>query len=116
MTDMRGEFLFMALLTLSCATAVTHTGPWRYDRLDHSGYTVINPEDVAELVQHAEANFRSSPVAGHFSAPFRLVQVGRRPDGKSLLIFYFGESDAHAVYIFDTRGVIIDRYVYSYWR
>jgi hypothetical protein len=30
-------------------------------------------------------------------------------------MFYFGSSDQFAVYVFNTRGDIIDRYVHSYW-
>jgi hypothetical protein len=33
-----------------------------------------------------------------------------------ILAFSFGDSDSYAIYIFNARGEIIDRYVHSYWR
>ena len=77
---------------------------------------MINPDNMSDLVRRAQANFSSSPVAPHFRAPLELGDVGRRPDGRTIMAFYFGNSDAFAIYIFNARGEIIDRYVFSYWR
>lgn len=113
---MRNKFLYLALLMIGCANPVVHTGPWRYERPDFSGYTRAPPEDVAELVQRAQAAFRSSPVAAHFRAPIELLQAWRRSDGRTIMVFYFGDDDALAIYVFNSRGEIIDRYVHSFWR
>jgi len=32
------------------------------------------------------------------------------------MVFYFGDDDALAIYVFNSRGEIIDRYVHSFWR
>jgi hypothetical protein len=113
---MPGKFLYLTLLMIGCATPVVQTGPWRYERPDFSGYTRIPSGDVVELAQRAKANFSASPVAAHFRAPLQLQEVWRRSDGRTVMVFYFGDSDARAIFVFDVRGEIIDRYVHSYWR
>lgn len=113
--DMGRKSLFLMLLMVSCTHPVSHTGPWRYERHDYSSYPTVHSEDVANLVPRAEANFSSSPPAAHFRF-LELVNVWRRPDGRMILAFSFGDSDSFAIYIFNARGEIIDRYVHSYWR
>lgn len=114
--DMRGKLLLLVLLAISCTHPIGPTGPWRYERPDLSGYAIIDREDVADLARRAQANFSSSPVAAHFRAPIELGEAARRPDGQTIMAFYFGESDRHAIYVFNARGEIIDRYVRSFWR
>jgi hypothetical protein len=77
---------------------------------------MIDPQDLTDLVRRAQANFSTSPVAPRFQAPIQPIDAGRRPDGRTIMAFYFGESDRHAIYVFNARGEIIDRYVHSYWR
>lgn len=113
--DMGRKYLFLVLLIASCMHPVSHTGPWRYERHDYSSYPTVRFEEVASLVPRAEANFGSSPPAPHFSF-LQLFEVRRGPNGSMILAFYFGDSDSFAIYIFDARGEIIDRYVYTYWR
>lgn len=116
MIDMRGAQLFLVLLAMSCTHPAALTGPWRYERPDLTGYARIDSENVADLVRRAQENFSSSPVAPRFQAPIELGEAARRSDGRTMMAFYFGESDRHAIYIFNARGEIIDRYVHSYWR
>jgi hypothetical protein len=115
MMDMRGEFLFLVLMTISCAHPASLSGPWRYERIDYSNYPTVRSENVADLAQRAQENFTSSPIAAHMRY-LELVGAWRRPDGKMILAFSFGDSDSFAIYIFNARGEIIDRYVHSYWR
>lgn len=112
---MRRKLLFLAMLANSCTHPASHIGPWRYERHDYSGYPTARSENVADLVRRARANFISSPIAVHFRY-LELVEVWRRPDGKMILAFSFGDSDSFAIYIFNARGEIIDRYVHSFWR
>jgi len=113
--DMRKVSLFLAIPSIGCATPVAHDGLWRYGQLDHSGCVTTPPGDVAELVRVAEAAFRASPPAPFFRVPIQLRQACRRSDGRRFLMFYFGSSDQFAVYVFNTRSDIVDRYVHSYW-
>ena len=113
---MRRETLFLVLLTMGCATPPSFGGPWRYEQFDHSAYAWIPPGEVTELVRRAQIAFSASPMTpceGAISLALR--QAWLRPDGKRLLMFYFGSSDNFAVYVFNDRSDIVDRFVYSYW-
>ncbi|HVQ06843.1 MAG TPA: hypothetical protein VMS43_00260 [Allosphingosinicella sp.] len=101
---------------VSITHRVSCTSPWRYERPDLTGYARIDSENVADLVRRAQENFSLSPIAPRFQAPIELGEAARRSDGRTMMAFYFGESDRHAIYIFNARGEIIDRYVHSYWR
>lgn len=100
---------------ISCAAPAT-VGGWRYDRIDLTGYSVTGSEYVTALTQRAQDDFISSPDAPQFEGRLRLVQAARGPDGNTVLIFFFGSSDERIFYIFDRRGEIRDRFIYSYWR
>jgi hypothetical protein len=101
---------------ISCATPAESVGGWRYDRIDLTGYSVADSEYVTGLARRAQEDFTSSSDAPQFEGRLRLVQAVNGPDGNTALIFFFGSSDERIFYIFDRRGEVRDRFIYSYWR
>src|SRR4051794_694313 len=111
------RLVLLALLVASCATGTGGALPWEYRGTVRSGYARVAAEGVDALVARAEANFLASPAfAENGPMPLILVGVARRADGRTKLAFAIGGlSDTEAIYVFNSRGEIVDRYLHSYW-
>jgi len=112
--------LSCAILIGGCAQTVADAGPWQTKATDFAGYVQVAPDEAAALIARARTDFRASPVRlfpdDEGARPLLLRGVARRPDGTTLLAFYMdGVSDMYAMYVFNARGEIIDRYVHSFW-
>jgi hypothetical protein len=103
---------------MGCANALAEAAPWQYKATDFSGYVRISPEELpTALIQRAQDDFRAAP-AFHEGGPrvISLVRVARGSDGRTLASFSIaGVEDAHAIYVFDVRGRIVERYLHSFW-
>jgi hypothetical protein len=108
----------LALLLAGCAATTSPSPPWEYKATTESAYTRISAEQARPLVRRAEDDFRASPpFPDSGPMPLLFIDAIRRTDGRTLVAFYMGVvSDVSAIYIFDSRGNIEDRYLHSWWR
>jgi len=92
-------------------------GPWEYRAVDVSGYARLSPNGVAALIRRAEEDFRASPAYSDGGPrPISVAGAARGPDGRILIAFSIGGvSDTRAMYIFNSEGEIVDRYLHSFW-
>jgi hypothetical protein len=107
----------LAFLIAGCVGLNSRVRPWEYKTSSREGYARIAGEDLTPLIRRAEVDFRASPAFPE-GRPMALEVLGaaRHRDGRMLIAFSMGgASDVAAIYIFDSRGEIIDRYLHSYW-
>lgn len=94
--------------------------PWKYRPAPLSRRTRskrVPVKSLSDLILRAEANFRASPAFAELG-PLQISAVGgaRRVDGTTVISFEVGGmSDTRAIYIFDSHGRIVDRYLHSFW-
>lgn len=100
-----------------CSGLAQHARPWEYKATDRAGFTRITEQGIAPLIRRAEQDFRASPAfPEHGPRSLEPIAVARHRDGRTLIAFSIGGiSDMNAVYLFDIRGEITDRYLHSYW-
>ncbi len=105
-----------AFLACSCASTLAEPPPWEAKAPDLAGYRRVSMESMAEMIRHAEADFRASPAyPDHGPIPISAIGAARRPDGMTVIAFSLAATDVNAVYIFNSEGQIVDRYLHSYW-
>lgn len=111
------KLLFLAFLVAGCANTGVGVGPWEYKTTDFSGYTNVSADGVAALIRRAENDFNASPAYPDAAPrPISVTRVARRPDGRTLIAFSIGHmSDTRVIYIFNSQGEIVDRYLHSFW-
>lgn len=111
------RLLIFVFLVAGCANTMVGVGPWEYKTTDFSGYTNVPFDEVAALIRRAQSDFSVSPAYPEGGPrPISVTRVARRADGRTLIAFTIGVmSDTRAIYVFDSQGEIVDRYLHSFW-
>ena len=111
--------MLLCIFLAGCVSTQTldNAATWEYKSTDRAGYVSVTAHSVNSMVRRAEENFRNNPAFSEFG-PHALLFVGaaRHLDGRVLIAFSIGGiSDVNAVYVFNRRGEIVDKYLHSYW-
>jgi hypothetical protein len=111
----RTTLLFM-LFVAACVSPEAST-TWKYKTSNFFGYTNLSYGEADTLIRRAKEDFQKSPAFLHEKLrPLSVTRVARRSDGTTLIAFSIGMmSDTRAIYVFNPKGEIVDRYLHSFW-
>lgn len=114
---MKKKLFVFFLLLASCAGLPRGHSPWQYKSTDRAGIVAISSSGLRELIARAQRDFSASPAfPEHSLRNLHFLGAGRHSDGRTFIAFRIGyASDVSAIYVFNMRGEIEDKYLHSWW-